>query len=298
MTDADIFIAMPVYRGAEVVAESLRAIRDQTYQHYRILISVDPSDDASAEICHSFASDDRIEVVEQPVRLGWPGNFNWLVRKCDRPFFCYWQQDDLASTGYLETLRNTLILHPEAAVAYTDVQWFGARFGRDASPSTKGDALRRVLDRIEAIDYQPLRGLIRSSAFPRRDDAIPPTDEAATHQESVFLLDIAARGEFHRVVEALYFKRAHAANTFARWDREPDDVRRSAWISMGVGMLATALSVAPRPEHARMLATVIDRLTIAWPGRGFYAPMDQSAEAVLRFTARADQTSRARDDRQ
>ncbi|MEX2653197.1 MAG: glycosyltransferase, partial [Acidimicrobiia bacterium] len=96
-----VFIAMPVYRGTEVIEETLRSILAQTCTDFHLVMSIDGADDPTVEICRKYADDPRIDVVVQESRLGWPGNLNWLVERCDREFFCYWQQDDLASTGYL-----------------------------------------------------------------------------------------------------------------------------------------------------------------------------------------------------
>ena len=45
-----IFIAMPVFRGAEVAAETLRSIREQTFTDYHVVMSVDGSDDPTIEV--------------------------------------------------------------------------------------------------------------------------------------------------------------------------------------------------------------------------------------------------------
>ena len=72
---------MPVWRGAEFLPATLRSIREQTYDGFKVRISIEPGDAASVEACRSVAGDPRFEVVVQPERLGWPGNFNWLVER-------------------------------------------------------------------------------------------------------------------------------------------------------------------------------------------------------------------------
>jgi len=281
--DEDIFIALPVYRGTEFVAETIRSIRDQTYSRYHVMMSVDGSDDPTIDVCRSFTADPRFELVVQPERLGWPGNFNWLVRRCNLPYFCYWQQDDLASTGYLESLRNGLLTEPEASIAYTDVQWFGSRFERDALDSIHGTALERVLRHIESIHYAPLRGLIRASALPPGTEPIPTTTTSSAQSEFVFLTELAARGSFHRVTTAMYFKRGHHSNAHSSWFAAAPDRRRSEWISTALGMLGVALRLTDRGQHGRLLATVLDRFAIERPGRGYFYIPEQSAAAIGSF---------------
>lgn len=282
MTDG-VFIGMPVFRGTDVIEETLRSILAQSFDDFRLLMSVDGEDDPTVEICKKYTDDPRIDLVVQPSRLGWPANFNWLVARCDREFFCYWQQDDLASTGYLENLMRELLAQPTAAIAYTDVQWFGARFDREGSPSIEGDPLSRVMQEIEAVRFEPLRGLMRASMLPSDRDAISVTDDESCEEEFVFLTQMAAAGSFNRVYSALYFKRLHGNNAFLRWAHFPDWRRRRAWISMGAGMYRIAQSVAPPDLWPRILGHVIDRLAVSRHGRAhFYLP-PQTPEEMRRF---------------
>jgi len=281
--DDDIHIALPVYRGTDFIAETVRSIREQTYSRFRVMMSVDGADDPTIDLCRSFTDDPRFELIVQPDRLGWPGNFNWLARRCDREFFCYWQQDDLASTGYLESLRNQLLLDPGASVAHTDVQWFGSKFHRDSTEGVFGTPLERVLQRIESIHYAPLRGLIRTSALPSGSDAIPTTPTGSTQAEFVFLTALAAKGSFHRVTTAMYFKRAHRDNAHTAWFAEEPHRRRNEWISTGVGMMRVALPLAEPEQYGRLLATVLDRFAIERPGRGFFYAPEQSETGVDTF---------------
>ncbi len=268
---AAIFIAMPVYRGAETVPETLRSIRAQTLEDHRVVMSVDGADDPTIDVCREFAATDpRLEVVVQPQRLGWPGNFNWLVEHCDAPYFCYWQQDDLASTGYLEALMAELATHPGVAIAHTDVQWFGAQHRRDSAPAVAGAPLDRVLRVLEALRYEPLRGLMRTSMLPPGPPGIPLSVDESCQEEFVFLAGIAARGGFAPVDRALYFKRAHRDSAYLKWHVWPAWRRRRGWITMGAGLHAVAAGLATDAERGRLPALVLDRLLTERPGRGFF----------------------------
>jgi len=291
-----VFIAMPAYRGADVVEETIRSILAQTFQDFHLVISIDGEDDPTIEICRKYADDPRIDVVVQEHRLGWPGNFNWLVRRSDREFFCYWQQDDLASTGYLETLRRELLARPDASIAYTDVQWFGARFDRTSTPSIEGDPLSRVMQHVEAIRYEPLRGLMRTSMLPSGPEPIPVTEDESCQEEFVFMAQLAAAGAFVRIDSAMYFKRLHNANAFVRWAHFPDWRRRRAWISMGAGMFRIARALAGSELGPRILSQLVDRLAIERHGRGhFYMPI-QTPREIHRFVRDFVALARVHDD--
>ncbi len=278
----DITLLMPAYKGSDFIAESIRSVLDQTYGGWRLHISVDAADAATADVALSF-DDPRIEVVVQDRRLGWPGNFNWLMDQVETPYACYWQQDDFASTTYLEALRAELVAFPNASIAYTDVQWFGSGFERTSLPSTTGSDLARTMAFIEDIRYEPLRGLIRMAHMPSWPDAIPVADSTSTQEEFVLLTALAAAGEFRRAESAMYFKRRHDNNTYRKW-LEADRYRvRNAWISMGVGMAKIALDLAEPHQHRAVILAVLDRLTIERPGRAFWSQTAQTTSELSRF---------------
>lgn len=269
MAEPDIFVFMPVYRGAGFVAETARAIREQTYGGFRVLVSVDGRDAESLQACRAAMGDDpRFELVFQPEPLGWPGNFNWLVERCDRPFLVYWQQDDLASTGYLAALRAALLADETAAVAYTDVQWFGAQTARDALPSIGGPPLARVLEQAEGTSFVPLRGLIRAAMLPPAP-AISSSRDRSALQEFLFLARLAAAGGFVRVPDALYYKRAHPDAASNRMNTQPPHLLRRETASYGAGLLDLARGLAPPGSDGTLLALVLDRLAVHRPGRRF-----------------------------
>jgi len=279
---ANIYIGMPVYQGSEFVAEAVQSIRNQTYGDFRLVMSVDGPEDSTVEACRSLTSDPRIEMVVQPRRLGWPGNFNWLARHCDREYFCYWQQDDLASDDYLMVLHESQRATPDTAIAYTDVQWFGERTDRDSAVDIDGTPFERALQEIEALHYVPLRGLVRASMIPDRADPIPEVETSGHQQEFVYLADLAAAGRFQRVSEGLYFKRAHRSNAHREWFAESGEARRDEWSALGNGLIGVAERTDPGANAASLLAVVLDRLTIVRSGRGFWHAPPQTPAGVSR----------------
>ena len=279
----DIFIGMPVFRGERFVSETLHSIREQTYGAFRVVMSIDGPDDPSIDECRRFIDDERFELVVQPHRLGWPGNFNWLLGECDREYFCYWQQDDVASNDYLMSLRETLAHRPDAALAYTDVQWFGDRVDRDTAVEIHGSRLERALQGIEALHYVPLRGLVRSNCLADRADGIPEVPTSGHQQEFVYLADLAAAGAFVRADDGLYWKRCHDQSAHSSWFGQPDASRRDEWCALGNGLVGVVERAAPGASRLRTISVVLDRLTIARAGRGFFFMPPQTETGVARF---------------
>ncbi len=279
----DIYIAMPVYRGVEHIAETIESIRAQSYQGFRVVMSVDGADDPTLDLCRTFTTDHRFEVRVQTTRLGWPGNFNWLANDCDSEFFCYWQQDDLATADYLQHLRATMRATPHASVAYADVQWFGHRSDRVTAIDIDGTPLQRFLQAAEALQYVPLRGLIRTEHLPDRADPIPRRSDGQPHQDFVFLAELAGAGAFRRVDTPLYYKRAHTASAHHGWSSDPYDRRRQEWCALGDGLIGAALRTQPVVDVHRLVTVVLDRLSIARDGRGFWYLPEQTELGVSAF---------------
>ncbi len=278
-----IYVAIPVWRGEAVVEETLRSLLAQTWPSWRAVISVDGGDEGSAKGCRPFLADPRFSMVVQPARLGWAGNLNWLMARCDGDYFVYWQQDDLCSSNYLETLVGHTTRHPEAACAFADVQWFGARTELVHSPSVTGGALQRVLTQIETLDYLPFRGLITRRALAGAGPLRLATPEAA-FEDLVWNVQLAREGELHAVAGALYFKRAHAANTHGAWMRWAPQRRRAAWMECAMGMLQATLPAFEPTAWPRLLEAVVDRFTLARPGRALiYDPATEGPAAVGAF---------------
>ena len=285
-SDPVVFVAVPVWRGETLVEETLRSLQAQTWAAWRAVISVDGGDAASAERCRPFLGDPRITMVVQPERLGWAVNLNWLMARSDGDFFVYWQQDDLCATNYLDTLVKYAGAHPEAACAFADVQWFGARIERVHTPSVTGFALPRVLAQIESLSYLPFRGLIRRQALA---DAGPlhVATSGAVFADLGWGVHLARTGELHAVSGTLYFKRAHGDSlSHGHWPQWSADQRRAAWLECAMDVLAAALPAVAPPEWPRLLEVVVERFALAKAGRGQpYDPATEGPTAVGTFAA-------------
>jgi glycosyltransferase involved in cell wall biosynthesis len=226
-----VLIGVPAYKGAATLPQTLDSIQRQTYPDFRVLISIDGGDEESSDACEPFLVDPRFTLVRQPTRLGWNGNLRFLMDQCQLDFFCYWQQDDHTSDDYLEALLTTMDANAGAAIAYTDVQWFGSRDERESLPSVLGSARERVWDYLQHQHWLPLRGLIRTSLLhqvPGRFHLFPDSP-----WEHGFLCYLAGLGPLVRSERGLYFKRAHTDAFSNVFERRPLDQRRRDWVVRG-----------------------------------------------------------------
>jgi len=251
--EREVTFGVPVYRGHEFVADTLRTIQAQTFRDFRVLISVDGPDPASEAACRPFLADPRFSVEVQPENLGWIGNINWLMERTETPFWCYQQQDDLLDPRYLETLLGHADEAPEAAVVYCDLAAFGTEEARLIQPTVTGAPFARQLSLLlEHHTAVAFRGLTRVHAL-RYSGGVRDNAADGFAAELGWCAAAARSGELHRVPETLYRKRFHEGGESASWFRWPEDRRAHAWVVHCADMLEQALSLDVESHVHRML---------------------------------------------
>jgi len=259
-----IDVAVPVYRGSEHVAATLQSLVDQTYKNFSVIISVDGGDLESADICRPFLSDPRFRLVIQQQRLGWAANLNWLLSQSDGAFFCYYQQDDLTAPTYFEVLVAEAERNPDAAIVFSDLQFFGDDQQRATGRSITGDVFSRLLQQLEVFSHTPFRGLIRAKAVREAPSGLRLTEYESFGEDFVWVLKLARAGDLINVPQTLYFKRRHAKSTSRVWfDEWPQSKRRNALINLCVGLIEAVLPAAQsNSQRFWLLYAVLERLAL------------------------------------
>lgn len=209
-----VTVCIPVWNGAAFVKETLASVAQQTFDDLKINISVDKSDDRSLEIARAFAaSEPRAQLFVQTTRLGWIGNVNYLLRNIASEFAAILPHDDVLAPSYYEKLVAKLEAHPEAILAYSDIETFGDSNHVLIGPEVVGKRLTRILDflqgKMAAIAY---RGVFRTKVL---DKGCYLEEESGTAADQTWLLRLAIDGDLVRVAEPLYRKRLHEASVCA-----------------------------------------------------------------------------------
>ena len=100
---------MPVYNGEEYIALAIRAVLDQTFSDFELIISDNASEDRTEDICREFASlDSRIRYYRNSENIGTAGNNNRLLELARGEFFRWSNADDLFAPRFHELCLKAL----------------------------------------------------------------------------------------------------------------------------------------------------------------------------------------------
>jgi GT2 family glycosyltransferase len=254
-----ICVAVPVWRGADYVAETLESVLRQRGAALTIVVSVDGGDQPSEAACRPFLSDPRVRLLVQRQRLGWVGNSSAALGAATAEgadYACLQPHDDVLEDGYLAALLSVAEANPDAAVVYSDIQSFGTRDRVFRQPTIAGSPFERQIgllrDHFAAVAF---RGLTRVSAL---RSILPmmgnPCENFAA--DTVWMARQALVGDLVRVPQLLYRKRFHANNTHMQWFAWSHERRITAWTRHCLDMLAQALNAGSTPWERRMLHRV------------------------------------------
>jgi glycosyltransferase involved in cell wall biosynthesis len=117
-----VVACVPAWNAAAFIERTLDSLAAQTCGDLRVLISVDLSTDATAEICESYAArDGRFEVLRQQRRLGWIGNTNELLRHVEAKYCFFALHDDVLEPTFVSDLVAALEVNPRSVVAFSDM---------------------------------------------------------------------------------------------------------------------------------------------------------------------------------
>lgn len=214
--DDHVFIGLPVYNGADFLAESVQSLLDQTHENLSIHISDNCSTDATEEISRSFAAaDPRVTYHRNRENLGATGNWDRVREVATGPFFKWAAHDDVHEPKWVELCLQRLIENPDVALAYTnakvidqhsDVVDVSIDEGIDGSITDHRLRFRNFL--LNEIWCVPIFGLTRLDQLQQ----VPPIGKYYGSDKAV-LAELALMGPFAKVEDPLFLRRFHPSNS-------------------------------------------------------------------------------------
>lgn len=230
-----VSLAMPVYNGAWYVGEAITSALAQDFEDFELIITDNASDDATPDICNSFARlDRRIRFVRNPKNLGAAPNYNLGFELARGDYLKWCAHDDLLSTNYVSACLAALEKDPGAALA----------FGRTVCIDPDGrqidgqdmDAMDAILDPSPARRFHtaitrsgtcfPIFGLFRRSILARTTLHRPYYGS-----DRALIAETALLGRCLLVPAATFYNREHPTRSI----RMVDHGARSRWQSTSAG---------------------------------------------------------------
>jgi glycosyltransferase involved in cell wall biosynthesis len=104
-----VSVGLPVFNGADYVAEAIASILGQTYGDFELLIQDNASTDRTGAICREFARrDSRVSYIRNPENLGAIPNYNLVFERARGRYFKWAAHDDICAPTFLERCVEVL----------------------------------------------------------------------------------------------------------------------------------------------------------------------------------------------
>lgn len=251
-------MVLPVYNGAEHLAEAIESILAQTLEEFELVIVDDSSTDASLAIARA-CEDPRIRILELPHNGGLAAALNAGIDAAVAPVIARQDQDDISDATRLEQQLAVLDANPHLVLVGTWARI--VRLNDDGQWIESGSHRHPVADeelRVRLLWNNPF---VHSSVAFRRDDFVQAgrygTDPVLNWPEDYDLwARMAALGELANIpTELLTYRQTAGGMSDANRDRIRDGVVRiaSANIASAAGLPASDPDVQ---DLARVLNSV------------------------------------------
>lgn len=115
-----VSIITPVYNGEKFIAETIRSVRNQTYQHWEMIVVDDGSSDNTRQIVLSFQKEDeRIRYISNDVNKGSACSRNIALRNAKGRWIAFLDSDDIWHPEKLER-QVEFMLKNDCRFSYTN----------------------------------------------------------------------------------------------------------------------------------------------------------------------------------
>ena len=204
-------MGLPVYNGANYIAESIDALLGQSFSDFELIISDNASTDETGDICRRYEKQDsRVRYFRQPQNIGLAPNHNFVAVQARGELFKWASNDDLYARDLLERCIDALDKYPDVVLAHSwtaKVDGSGAVTQAFKYPLTTDSP--RASERFRSVlfdsggddDYGVMRlEVLRRTAM----------KESYHHADHTIIAEIVLHGRFYQVPDWLYFRRDHA----------------------------------------------------------------------------------------
>lgn len=216
-----VTVIVPTIGRPDYVVDTIRSILVQTYSNIQILISDNaPYVTTASLLLAEGISDDRIDVVTRPERLGSSVHFNTCIKDARGTYVMILSDDDQITPGYVEELMQVMQSRPEVTMCLGR-QIKITENDRGGMPDHLSDLPQTILDGVAFLKGS-LSGELRTgvltyiSMFARRADILQAGGLGVypdgSHAENILMFNLALRGHV-ALTKNLMFYRVYFSST-------------------------------------------------------------------------------------
>lgn len=214
-TSPKLEILIPTFNHALYLDECFEALRQQTFEDFRVIVMDDVSPDETQDVMARWTcKDNRFSYIRNEERLGLTPSLIRLFSMASGPYVMLLCDDDLLGSDFLKVTVGALDADPSVAMAYTDWELFHDKNGRRVYltfPVPRRPTGRyHELDLLIRSNWIPFPfGVFRLSAY----HEIGGVDaEIVQVNDWELWLRMAARWPFHYTADVHAFAREHEQN--------------------------------------------------------------------------------------
>ena len=119
-----VSVIMPVHNRADLVAESIQSIQNQTLTDWELIVIDDASQDHTVEVVKRI-QDERIRLVEMPTKTNLPMLRNYGFDLARGEYIAFMDSDDISVPERLQVEAEFLDANPDYGVVSGNYQFFG-----------------------------------------------------------------------------------------------------------------------------------------------------------------------------
>lgn len=120
-----VSIVLPVYNGADLLAEAIDSILSQTYEDFELIAVNDGSQDATGEILNEFAKQDPRFIVIHQENQKLPRALNHGFALAKGEFLTWTSHDNCMKPEFLKKMVECLQRHPGWDMVYSNIDIIG-----------------------------------------------------------------------------------------------------------------------------------------------------------------------------
>ena len=161
--EPSVSVIIPCFNYGRFLAEAIESALAQTHAPLEVIVIDDGSTDDSYEVASRYRPS--VTALTQP-NQGLVAVLNRGLHETSGEYFVILSADDVLQPSYVERLLAALLKRPDAAYAYSAMEYFGSRSGvfpaKPFSPALllagnyiNATALTRRADALEAGGFQP-----------------------------------------------------------------------------------------------------------------------------------------------